>query len=816
MYELVNTSVPNGLIAGTHGFATVAMTKGMPDAIRTRVENFCAYPHRTSAHDESYFKENPVNWFHLTLPSGDHVVGRTAPCDFDYTGRTNRLARTITLKKGEMPQGGGVSALRLAGSRLAEKWNGEPRMLQPDKALAAQLFGVGRTGDSRPRNWISTFGERGEELARRTAILVAQNGVGKGKSVYFKTSTGWDVDGTKLLGLFGDIIELLPDEIASLVTFSTFSACVPSGTVCHLRGIYDKDRAFEVTSATQPWVDCENGRVVHEEMLPMESASAFRENGNAVEGADLDASANSPARIGIVVDSALNQRQAARNRANRWRGEILLSKESSDKMFYIVLGVLAAVVLCVAVGCYIWVKGSTTMPSEGADEIAKLMEEDMEEKEERARQEERAKIEREERAKKEREQAELKKQAEKEQQERRAAATKAAEAAAEARRLREQAEMEQKEDSKYAAEEIARARKNNLEVPLGKLKITKVIDAKKVAGLKEFEIYEKKKPDTDRYMLAVHASLVTNADSVIVYYAHGETAEQANCCYRSEYRKILNIPRTIYKIDGWPDASKDSPWAILRVVNPNWRKEGDARSLDLFWWWNEIPGQNLFAQNDSVDLKKICFGSDAAKDLYKTHGNKIYYLLEWDDKIWIQNDDAIQIKQFCDDNALDKLKAEYDTKIEIVKADIKNNETLKKMIESVLDDIKKGKQSKDDIEHGRGFGNDNLNKDDKKRKKSDEDRKIINSIKSLNRKKYSNLQASGIDNVERELKDDPQVIQNKIEDLKQAKGKLEREKEEKCDKKKLEEAVRKRVFQVHVADSVPEGMAMGLNKNKNK
>ena len=86
------------------------------------------------------------------------------------------------------------------------------------------------------------FGERGEELARRTAILVAQNGVGKGKSVYFKTSTGWDVDGTKLLGLFGDIIELLPDEIASLVTFSTFSACVPSGTVCHLRGIYDKDR----------------------------------------------------------------------------------------------------------------------------------------------------------------------------------------------------------------------------------------------------------------------------------------------------------------------------------------------------------------------------------------------------------------------------------------------------------------------------------------------------------------------------------------------------------------------------------------------
>ena len=44
MYELINTSVPNGLIAGTHGFATVAMTKGMPDAIRRRIENMLRLP----------------------------------------------------------------------------------------------------------------------------------------------------------------------------------------------------------------------------------------------------------------------------------------------------------------------------------------------------------------------------------------------------------------------------------------------------------------------------------------------------------------------------------------------------------------------------------------------------------------------------------------------------------------------------------------------------------------------------------------------------------------------------------------------------
>ena len=231
MYELVNTSVPNGLIPGTHGFATVAMTKGMPDAIRTRVESLCAYPHRTSAHDASYFRENPVNWFHLALPSGDHVVGRTAPADFDYTGRTNRLARTITFKKGEMPESGGAAALSLSGGRLLEKGSGEPRMLPADKALSARFFGAVRSKTVSPSSWVSLFGENGVALARRFAILVAQNASGFGKSVYFKTSMAWDPDGTKLLGLFADLIDLMPDEIAPLVTFSTFSACVPSGTV---------------------------------------------------------------------------------------------------------------------------------------------------------------------------------------------------------------------------------------------------------------------------------------------------------------------------------------------------------------------------------------------------------------------------------------------------------------------------------------------------------------------------------------------------------------------------------------------------------
>lgn len=245
MYELINTSVPNGLIAGTHGFATVATTRGMPDALRVRVENFCAYPHRTSAHDESYYSENPVNWFHLTLPTGDHVVGRTAPAAFDYTGRTNRLAHVLVFPKHEMPSNGGAFVARVAAPRLSEVWQGDPRLLEADRALDAQVRATAAPRSTSPTKWTEVFGPKGTEYARRLALLTAKN-MRMGRSLYFKCSPTDDVDGKRLLGLFGEIIDLLPKEVASGVTFSTFAACVPSGVTCHLRGIFDRDRAFDV------------------------------------------------------------------------------------------------------------------------------------------------------------------------------------------------------------------------------------------------------------------------------------------------------------------------------------------------------------------------------------------------------------------------------------------------------------------------------------------------------------------------------------------------------------------------------------------
>ena len=80
MYELVNTSAENGLVAMSHGFTTVAMTQGMSENMRVRLEAFCAYRHRVNAHDESFFCENPVDWFYVEEAQVGRVMGRVVPC----------------------------------------------------------------------------------------------------------------------------------------------------------------------------------------------------------------------------------------------------------------------------------------------------------------------------------------------------------------------------------------------------------------------------------------------------------------------------------------------------------------------------------------------------------------------------------------------------------------------------------------------------------------------------------------------------------------------------------------------------------------
>ena len=351
MYELVNTSLPNGLIAGTHGFATVAMTKGVSDVLRGRLEALCAYTHRTSAHDTTYYQQNPVNWFHIVLSQGEHVVGRVAPSEFDYTGRTNRLAKLRIFGAQEMPSVGAADVLQKEKAWFSQEWQGDPRYLDEDRNTCGHLRMLNPVQASFAPAWEALFGANGSRLAQQFAWQLEKNVSSGGKAIYFKTSASFDVSGERMLGLFADLINLSPPAIRAKVTFSTYPVSLPGGTICHLRGIYDRDKFFDATAATQAWVDCENAKIVHPEMLPTQ-ASAKPQTHVSKEGKE-------PAPTSSQVRQHNGPKFSTPKASGRGPDpnsylNLITPKKQSPEIFLISLIVGTVIILLIGAGVFSW------------------------------------------------------------------------------------------------------------------------------------------------------------------------------------------------------------------------------------------------------------------------------------------------------------------------------------------------------------------------------------------------------------------------------------------------------------------------------
>ena len=632
MYELINTSVPQGLVAGSHGFATVAMTKGISDVIRNRLENFCAYSHRTRVRDSRYFAENPVNWFHFVLPNGDHVLGRTAPAEFDYTGRTNRLAHVLHFGAREMPQNGGAYVLLAEEDKLSEPWTGSPRYLAEDKLAVGRLRLADDPANREPTHWISLFGAKGVEYARRFARLLNQNIQGTNRGIYFKTTAALDVDGKRLLGLFSDLINLLPDrQLAAQVTFSTFSDCVPAGVVCHLRGIYDRSPAFESVAPFQPWIDCENGIVHHPELLPAEPLSV--ETKSSVSAVPKDWSVDYPAAQ-TIAQRTQPQRSPITEEAQSSSGK-------SDRLLYaLLIGCVVVLLACVI--------GIASMYSSSRAYSARQA---------RIRQAERHSDEIESwYASKMNEISAIRQRFEKSEnvfdlnrclidlrgikqkdhpcddcaicQERwkdiESACQKLEEKIESKKRefeAQEQPKSRQKEvDAKETAgKQVKRAPRRQEEcVPLGQEALDK--------SLKDLTITEVVFAPKDwRDKLSdIEKSKLTNDESIVYFYKGVRERETG----KVEEKRTTDL-RTVRSQKDFsinpPRESTQSRWLVVYIPDLN----------RVYWQWNEIKKpEKLFKEKDSVDLDEIVFGGDQeAKELYwrylQAQKKPLIYTLEY-------------------------------------------------------------------------------------------------------------------------------------------------------------------------------------------
>ena len=268
MHELINTSVPNGLIPGSHGFSTVAMTRGMSDMLRTKLEMLSGYSHVYSGHDDQYFIQNPESWNHLILATGEHIFSRVAVAPFDYTGRTNRLAHHVVLSSQEIATFNPVDILKngLYGI-LSAPWEGEPRWLE-SRDVQTFIANVPPVTDCTPILWKEILGAGSERFIAQLATYYANLVTGKGRPICLVRSAQQIGNGAKMLALAKELIALLPPNVRHLATFSTYAPLFPAGVKCDLRVITENDPHLAQIRQHSFCIDWGSSGVLNGALLP--------------------------------------------------------------------------------------------------------------------------------------------------------------------------------------------------------------------------------------------------------------------------------------------------------------------------------------------------------------------------------------------------------------------------------------------------------------------------------------------------------------------------------------------------------------------
>ena len=470
-----------------------------------------------------------------------------------------------------------------------------------------------------------------------------------------------------------------------------------------------------------------------------------------------------------------------------------------NKLGYVLIGVAAVLLLDVVVAG-VWLLGISGKSSVASDDplLAQALEEEAAEKAQAEREAQIAAAAA--RARKADEEAARRKQAEEAERAQQDVDQKVQEAArAEAKRAAEAAKKEA-EEKRRKEEDIKNARSGNLAAGLEKLTITQVLDRGRASRLKSFEISDRKRSEAEEPLLAKHAAIITNVDSVVVYYLENGTVRTVKCQYSAKHiRAIGTSPaKTKYEAKGWPDEKKldKSPWVVCRVVNHDWVKSEDdtKRSLDVFWWWNDIPKQQLFAEKDEVNLAEICFGWEPAKKLWKKHTGQIFYAIRWLDKVWLQKEDVLKLSSFCDDKALQEKRVMYDKKITQKEGERQEKEKMRENYRAAIDKINKYQTLKEN-KSGKGVLTE---------KKEEVDKALLDVGKK-------NIPATSYDSVQGELISKVQSLDSTIEGLVDKIDKLKQGKENDCSKEKLEREVKNREFRIEVLEKVPDGMKLGLN-----
>ena len=214
--ELVYTSAERGLRAGTSGFCTVAMTRGLPPALVPRLEALGGYrPGPSGAGPRAH-----CFWRVETAGAVAHVLSVVGPAPPDHTQRTNKIATYLVLGQDELVPAGPAWLLEQRGL-LRDGWSGPPAWIEAPVRLPSS----GPAGPRRCTAWEAAAGDAGWAGVVASAFLRDQS-----KPIHVVWREGLDP-----LALVGEVLSLMPDWARWRATFSTYFLQPVAGTPCALR-----------------------------------------------------------------------------------------------------------------------------------------------------------------------------------------------------------------------------------------------------------------------------------------------------------------------------------------------------------------------------------------------------------------------------------------------------------------------------------------------------------------------------------------------------------------------------------------------------
>ncbi|RLS52737.1 MAG: hypothetical protein DWH92_01415 [Planctomycetota bacterium] len=218
--ELIYTSAVRGLRAGTSGFCTVAMTKGLPPALVPRLEALGGYRPGPSGNGPNAY----CFWRVETATGIAHVLSIVGPAPPDHTARSNKIATYLVLAPDELVPAGPAWLLSQP-ALLRNSWSGAPAWIDAPVRVPT-------TRDVGPRPcvaWQTATGDAGWAGVLASAFLRDQ-----ARPIHVIYGAAIEP-----LPLVEEAIRLLPEWARWRATFSTYFLQPVAGTPCAWRFCLD-------------------------------------------------------------------------------------------------------------------------------------------------------------------------------------------------------------------------------------------------------------------------------------------------------------------------------------------------------------------------------------------------------------------------------------------------------------------------------------------------------------------------------------------------------------------------------------------------